>query len=314
MVLNLDERPIHPGSGAPNEQEPRNSERSSHAGSWFAFGLLVCALVAAAVYGYRVLRETGVGVAQLPAILRSTADLSTRVQAAEKSLAASAADRRRIGDRMNSLDREVKSGLRQATKHADKATQQLEARIEDQMDERSAVVDERVNKLEAAQAANRAQFDQLRADLDGARQEIAALRQSSEGQFASLSQRAEGSDRAVASLEHRLDRQKVAFEAARNHHTQITPGVNLKVTDTDVSRQQFSGWIQLVSEGRFLWVNEQGVKRPVEFFRQSDIREFDVVITRVNRDSVVGYLLKPAADEKAGGPLARLKNSELPAH
>jgi hypothetical protein len=84
----------------------------------------------------------------------------------------------------------------------------------------------------------------------------------------------------------------------------------LKVTDTDVRHQQFSGWVQLLPESRFLWVNEHGIHQPVAFYRQRDNQPFDLVVTRVTGDSIVGYLLKPAgAAQSAGTPVARLESS-----
>ena len=310
MILNLDEHPINEGPSKGDDVERFEPKRPRQTGLWVAFVLLVCAAFAAGVHGYRILRDTGIEVAQVPAMMKSLADLNGRLRSAEQVTGAWAGDKQKLLERLGLLERRVNSGLQQAKNHADKATEQLEARIEDEMDERAAVADGRLDKLETEQASDRAQFAQLRKELSNAQQEIASLRQASDGEFANLHQHVEGSDRALETLGHRFDRQRIEFEVAKNRDTAITPGVALKVTNTDVRRQQFSGWVQLLPEARFLWVNEHGIQQPVAFYRQRDNQPFDLVVTRVAGESIVGYLLTPAdANQKAGGPVARLEAS-----
>lgn len=306
MMLNLDERPINGGRGKGGGWEHRETEKPRQTGLWVAFAVLLCTSIGAGVYGYRTLKSMGVEVAQVPEIMKSLTGLSGRLQAAEQLIGAWAGDKQKLTDRLGALERRIGSSLQQAKKHADDATEQLEARMEDEMDERNAVEDDRLSKIEATQAADRVQLAQLQTELADTRQEIASLRQSSDREFASLNGHVEGSDRAVEALRHRLDRQKVDFEVAKNHDTELTPGVALKVTDTDVRYQRFNGWVQLLPEARYLWVNEHGIQQPLAFYRQPDNDRFDLVVTRVAGDSVVGYLLMPAPNGKAGGPVANL--------
>lgn len=176
------------------------------------------------------------------------------------------------------------------------------------MEERSAVVDARLDKVEAGEAAERVQLARLQDELANARQEIASLRQTSDCELAGLRQHMAGSDRTVEAITQQLDRQRVDFEAARNRETEVAPGVGLKVLDTNVRYQRFSGWIQILPEARFLWVNEHGIQQPVGFYRLQDGERVDLVVTRVARDSVVGYLLLPAmAKERVSAPVAALK-------
>jgi hypothetical protein len=308
MMLNLDERAINDGRGEGDDVKRFEPERPRQTGLWVALALLLCASVAAGVYGYRALKDAGIQLAQVPGMMNSVADLSGRFRSMEQTAGAWAGDKQKLFDRLGSLERRVNASLQKAREHADTVTDQLRTQIEDEMDERAAVADGRLDKLEVAQASNQAQFAQLRTDLANARQEIASLRRSSESEFASLHRNAEQTDRAVEALGRRFDRQRIDFEVAKNRDTAIIPGVALKVTDTDVRYQQFSGWIRLLPEARFLWVNEHGIHQPVAFYRQRDSQPFDLVVTRVTAESIVGYLLKPAdANQQAGAPVASLE-------
>ena len=66
MILNLDEHPIDERPGKGDDVERFEPERPRQTGLWVAFVLLACACVAAGVHGYRILRNTGIDVAQEP--------------------------------------------------------------------------------------------------------------------------------------------------------------------------------------------------------------------------------------------------------
>jgi hypothetical protein len=67
----------------------------------------------------------------------------------------------------------------------------------------------------------------------------------------------------------------------------------LQVNRTNVGYQRFEGWVFLMPDRRTIWVHDQGVQRPVEFYSREDRRPRELVITRVTKYSVVGYLLLP---------------------
>ena len=55
-----------------------------------------------------------------------------------------------------------------------------------------------------------------------------------------------------------------------------------------------AGRILVVPDGRILWIRDQGVQQPVAFYCHKDERAYEVVFTRVNRDSALGYVVMPA--------------------
>jgi len=306
-MLELDERPIRDGREDRRDAETRVVERPRNMGLWAAFALLLAALVGVAGYGYRTLEKDRIDLARVPEMVQALAGLSGRLEAAEKVMRAWTSDRQGLTARLSLLERKMNSTLQQARKHADELTAQLQAQMVDEMAERGAVVDARINKIEAAQVEEQTKLARLRGELASVREEIASLRQTSDREFASLGQRMGTSDRAVEALEPRLDRQKVNFEVARNYTVELTRGVALKVLDTDVRYQRFSGWIQLLPEARYLWVDEHGIHQPVVFYRQQDGERLDPVVTRVAGNSVVGYLVVPVAPRtQAAAPVARL--------
>ena len=53
----------------------------------------------------------------------------------------------------------------------------------------------------------------------------------------------------------------------------------------------------MIADGRILWIRGQGIQQPVRFYSHQDERPYEVVFTRVSKDSAVGYVLMPAGTE-----------------
>ena len=70
----------------------------------------------------------------------------------------------------------------------------------------------------------------------------------------------------------------------------------MRVNSTDVSYQQISGSV-LASDGRTTWLRQLKVQEPVFLTSFADGRTRELVITRVNKNDVVGYVLVPAQDQ-----------------
>ena len=49
----------------------------------------------------------------------------------------------------------------------------------------------------------------------------------------------------------------------------------------------------MIPDGRILWIRGQGIQQPVRFYSHKDERPYELVFTRVSKDSAVGYLLMP---------------------
>jgi len=84
---------------------------------------------------------------------------------------------------------------------------------------------------------------------------------------------------------------KVIFNVPMNHSRQLAPGISVGVTATDAGLQQMNGWMWLMPDRRTVWLHDQGVQSPRVFYDYKDGRRRELVITRVTRDSVMGYLI-----------------------
>jgi hypothetical protein len=88
---------------------------------------------------------------------------------------------------------------------------------------------------------------------------------------------------------------RVDFEVTKNHGTTVAPGIQVQVNSTDVSYQRVNGSV-LASDGHTTWLRQLKVQEPVFLTSFADGRTRELVITRVNKNGAVGYVLVPAQE------------------
>jgi len=90
-----------------------------------------------------------------------------------------------------------------------------------------------------------------------------------------------------------VDRNRIDFEIPRNKTEEVAPGIFLTVRDTNVERQQITGWLQISEDGRTVWLRDQGAEKVMIFKTTHDDRSHELVFTRVGKQGVAGFLLIP---------------------
>ena len=283
------EQPIHK-----RQEVIDRVERTGSGPLWAAFALLLILLAGACAYGFQTLRASNIQVSQIPSMLKSMSALDNRVDALGGQLQTSIASLQNLSDKFAQMQKSVKTNYARARKHSEDLNAALEQRIEDRLDGRDYVVNSRLEKLETGQQAQLTQIADLRNQLTDARQEIADLRRETNTDLATLHQQSSSNDERLTSLNQQLERSRVNFEVSKDQPSEIVPDISINLTATNVSHQRFSGWIYYLPDRRFLWIKDHGVQQPIVFYGRNNSRQYQVVLTSVQKGTAVGYLLKPA--------------------
>ncbi len=270
-------------------EEPKNK------GLWAAFAVLFLTLIGAATYGYLALDKENIQLGQIPEVAESVKLVGGRMAAAEARLREMSFDWQALQQSFAELDKKVDSRTRATRKYAEKVTAQLESRLQNRMDERAAGLEARVRELQSEQQTDRARLAELRHELSGVQSELSAVRHQAGQDFDGLSQRVAANEQQLTELDQDLDTERVDFEVVKKRQHELAPDISFQVTKTDVRYQQFSGWIRYAPEGRTLWVRDQGVQQPVTFYTRQGDQMYELVVTRVTKDSAVGYMLLPVS-------------------
>ncbi len=273
------------------------------------------AIAAAVFYGYPALRRNQDLLGRIPGFEQFMAATGPRVDALEERLKKWDLDRESMSGRLDTLERRMQS----ATQAARKQAQEIQSRLEVQLNSRMEGMQARLSSLEQAQQADRARMARLQQDLETVRQDtdrrLAGLREDTgrdvaglQRQVADLNVSSERGRRDFESLaaktNRNLDRERLDFEVGKGKSLDVAPGVTLHVTSADPRYRRVNGWIWLMPDRRTLWLRNQGAQQPVTFYQKHDNRPVQLVLTQVAKNSVAGYVLMPvgaAASAPAAG-------------
>ena len=274
------------------------SSRRSNGELWFALMVLVLALVGASAYLYLGLRNNNITLSQVPELLQSITTLGGRMDATEAKLRDLAANWDGLTNHLAELDGKFDSSLRATRNQTRELVGQAAGRLQAEMDQQGRVVDARLNNVETMQRQERAELDQLNGQLQGQvaslREQLTAAQESTGRDFANLQEQVRDDQGNLHTLTQQLHRDKVTFEIVKNSPAELAPGVTLTVLNTDVTYQRFRGYISLTNEGKTLWLNNLNAKEAVDLYAQQYSHPYSLIVTTVNNDGVVGYLLLPA--------------------
>jgi hypothetical protein len=306
---------VEPEQRHEDEDRWKSSRRHHH---WLTGFLLVLAMVIAGLawYAYPMFRRQDASLGELRDQIR---DRISQVQAKAAHTSSEQASLR--GDAAK-LGRDLRARIDAIGRRASQATEdaytRLEARLDAEVKSRTQGVTnltDRVSNLEASRAADQSELAQLKQELNQARQEAndhtsrQAEQQSNElaqvtseledhqlgadQQMVALKRDQDRDRREVAGIANKLAVEKIPFEAGTNHSSELTDGISLYVSGTDVAYRRVSGWMWVASEHRNIWLREQSALEPVIFYGSQDGQKRELVITNVAKNSVTGYLLLP---------------------
>lgn len=292
---------MQPRRRSDDEPPPRKSSRAL---LWIAIILLAGGLAAAGWLGYARLDEHGELLNQMRAWKGSldhigvrVAEVETKLQKLPDDLAAVKASIAGVDDKLAATGQEARRGvqrmsvsLRREIHDANTAnSRRLEARLQELNQARredlarTAELERQVSRLNQQAAANAA--------------DAAALREIASHDRRQLGDQIEQTNSRVSEVASFNNRPREIFSLVRNSTRQIGPAVLLHITRADPLRRQFDGWMQLVDEGKFLWLKNQGVLQSYGFHAGPARLRHDLIVTDLTRDSVAGYLILPSEGE-----------------
>jgi hypothetical protein len=204
-------------------------------------------------------------------------------------------------NRIEAVEKKMNAGLQIARKQSKDAATEVATKLENQLEQRFGVLDQRVAELQSERQADGEQLAKLNAELKTLRSDvqnqIASVRENTlsevRPELAELRTGIAHNGEGVATIANQLDRQRVEFEIPKNKSLEVSPGLYLSIENGDVDKQQIDGWLYVKDEHRTLWFHDQGVLKPITVYGSRDREMKEVVITRVTKNATVGYVLLP---------------------
>jgi len=301
------------GAAGPAAPAPAKPRPRSHRALWIFDGVLALAIVVGAIYliwqvgAYRGQLDQ---MHQLTPMQRFISGISHRLDAAEDIW-------RNWGHEKDALLQRFQNVEDNSRRQAENLVAASEQRIESDLDKRTAEMQGRLERIEAAQQAANEHLDALQQQLDHLQERAASEPSANRAapaptnppaaqisdlnrQLAHVEEQAGQTKRDLETLRTRLSRHRVEFEMGINRARELAPGVSLVVSGTNVAQQKFDGRIWLARDKQSLWIRGQGPQQPLVFYSQKDDIPTELVVTRVTASSVSGYLLLPEQAESSG--------------
>jgi predicted nucleic acid-binding Zn-ribbon protein len=253
-------------------------------------------------------------LAAVPSVSQSVDGLTDQLAAAQARLDGVSAGQEQLAQRLETIGQRAAAAAKQATRQAEDTAAKVVNRLRTEWDTRISGLTSRLSSVEQEQASSQTQIASLRQDLTEARRQIedqtrqlAALRGDVDRQGQQTAGAIAAANRQVAAVAERqardrgdfdawstrTARRRVDFEVSKGQPREVVPGVTVGVHNTNVSYQRVNGWVSTPGR-RVIWLRDHRVQEPVALFSDREGRAHELVLTRVSRDAVIGYVVVPA--------------------
>jgi len=291
--------------------------------------LLTLALAGVAWYAYPILQRHDMTLSQIPATLtdvqKDLFGLGERAKAADAKLDDWSSRQEDLRSQLNKARGELMARIDSAKKQASEASTALGERIRSEVGTQLDNVKTQLARLETSRESDRQQIASLQQELAQVRSQVNQQGQELASVQGRVDRNAASSEQEIAAVKSTQLRdrgdfdaytdkfavKRVDFEVTKNHGSQVAPGISLQVNGTDVSYQRVNGSI-LTPDRRTIWLRQLKVQEPVFLTSFADGRTRELVITRINKNGAVGYVLVPA-QETAANSVTRSFTSPEPA-
>jgi len=279
--------------------------------------LLAVGLAALAVYAFSIAHRADGSLARLDSMDRDMSELSQQQRSTAAKFTIWDTERDQLRQQLDKTGSDIlrrAEGIRkQTTDSVDSMIRKLQARTDGQVNQLQA----KVTTLETERSDDRAQVASLQKELGqvrgevarqgevltaargditatnlSAQRQLAVLTASNEKLLDSTQRNGQAVDRINKDLSNQtMDR--FDFEVAKGKVQQITPNIQLSLTNVDLRFHRADGWMFVMPDRRTIWLRKQSTSEPVLFYGHDDGKKRELVITDLTKNSMIGYLLLP---------------------
>ena len=290
-------------------------ERSRrHHGVLTAFVVLVTLCFAgAAWYAYPILGRHDSLLSQIPStftdIRKDISNLGDQARATDSKVGDWGNRQEELRGQLNKARGDLMARIDAAKKQASDASAALIQRARSDFANQVDSIKTELAKLETSDATDREQIARLQQELAQVRSQMNQQGQELASVQGRVTENAASAGQELASVKatqqqdrHDFDAytdkfavKRVDFEVTKNRESTVAPGISVHVNSIDVAYQRLNGSV-LASDGHTTWLRQLKVQEPVFLKSLADGRTSELVITRVNKNGAIGYVLVPAQE------------------
>jgi len=276
--------------------------------------LLAAGLAGIAWYAYPILGRHDSLLSQIPTTLtdirKDVSNLGEQAKSTDTKVDDWGNRQEELRGQLNKARADLMARIDSAKKQASDASTALIQRARSDFATQVDSIKTQLAKLETSGASDREQIARLQQELAEVRNQMNQQGQELASVQGRVTENAASTNQEFAAVKstQRQDRhdfdayadkfavKRVDFEITKNHDSTVAPGISLRVNSTDVSYQRLNGSILVAPELHTIWLRQLKVQEPVFLTSFADGRTRELVITRVNKNGAVGYVLVPAQE------------------
>ena len=298
-----------------DDMEPPEHHRS-RAPLWLAILGLAGALAGTSWYTLSRQKEHGDQLARMRGWAEELTGVRNRVGAAEQRIEAMPQEIDSVRQGVAAMDQRLTAALERAGKNLRGLGVALRNEIRGTAETQRQAVQARLGLLETerqSEAARAAwleqQVAQLNQRLAGVTEDLNRVQNAAALESQQLRAEIRRTDGRVTQVASFNNRPRERFEIWRGKTQEVAPGILLHITRVDPRYRRFHGWLQLVDEGKILWLRDQSVLQTFAFVAGRNALRHDLVVTGLTSGGVSGYLILPPQSEPVDHQLASRSGS-----
>jgi chromosome segregation ATPase len=186
---------------------------------------------------------------------------------------------------------------REARRHADQVAKNLAQQQQHQQEELMGGIHDARSVADEANT----EVQVVRNDLLGMKAEVedtnahlyetASLLEQTTDDVSEISGQVSDNRSEIASLRRMTERDRVRFQLSKSKQMQRVADIQLRLRDTDAKRSKFT--IEILADDKTFVKKDRQVAEPVMFYMGDTAQPYELVITKMEKDGVSGYLARP---------------------
>jgi len=102
----------------------------------------------------------------------------------------------------------------------------------------------------------------------------------------------------ITALRELGERDRLAFRLSKSKSLQKVGNVQLRLRGADAKRNKYT--LEVLADDTAVVKRERDVNEPVQFYVTGSTQPYEIVITRISKDEVTGYLATPKVKATRG--------------
>ncbi len=238
--------------------------------------------------------------------------LRAEIAKLQESIAVESGDQaRKLREMRKDLDETSKTAVSRARSEAQRQTKRVEKLIGEKQREQQEMLLDQLGGLDSATKTNSDSIETVKGTVDGVQSAVdenstrlgetaVALEATSSELRGALDGVGGDMDRyaaAIDALRMKGERDVTSFVLAKSRTRKKVQDIQVRLRNTDVSKGRYT--LEVMADDRTFVQKDRYVNQPVEFYVIGASQPYEIVVTSVKKDQIVGYLATPKTQQLA---------------